>query len=131
KDRTPTQQKMMNQATFCQCRQWSVVAALILLFAVVGYEWNGRVQAQRLRDNIMNAPTEYVASVLKSVGAYRRWLNPLLIEELTQAKREGNSRKQLHASLALLPADDDQSAHLLERLKTASPAEIKAIREVF
>jgi hypothetical protein len=36
KDWSAPQRKMMNAATFCKCRQWSITAALLLLFAGIG-----------------------------------------------------------------------------------------------
>ena len=60
---------------------------------------------------------------------YRRWLDPLLQDASAQAETDNDRRKQLHISLALLPADASQVAYLNGRLLGAEPGEVPVIRE--
>src|SRR5205823_4131040 len=46
-----------------------------------------------------------------------------------EAEAAGDARKQLHASLALLPSDPDQREYLYRRLLDARPEEFAVIRD--
>src|SRR5207248_3275802 len=46
-----------------------------------------------------------------------------------QAEKEDDARKQLHASLALVPVDAGQVEYLYERLLKAQPQEVMVVRE--
>ena len=52
-----------------------------------------------------------------------------LQEAYAQAETENDPRKQLHASLALLPVDSGQVDYLYERLLQGEPQEVVVIRE--
>src|SRR5262249_18405523 len=70
--------------------------------------------------------------IVDDMKAYRRWLDPSLREAyaLEEAKGDdGDKRRQLHASLALLPVDPGQVDYLFQRLLTANPQELLVIRE--
>ena len=56
----------------------------------------------------MRASTEDVPAVVKDMGPYRRWLDGPLHQAYAEAEATGDARKQLHASLALLPVDAGQ-----------------------
>jgi hypothetical protein len=55
------------------------------------------------------------------------WLSTPLRQAYAEAEATGDLRKQLHASLALLPADEGQVEYLLGRALTGRPAEVMAI----
>ena len=57
-----------------------------------------------------------VPGIVKDMAPYRRWLDPLLHEAYAQAEASNDPRKQLHASLALLPVDSGQVEYLYGRL---------------
>ncbi len=63
------------------------------------------------------------------MAPYRRWLDLLLHEAYAQAEKENDPRKQLHASLALLPVDSGQVEYLYGRLLQGQPQEVIVIRE--
>jgi hypothetical protein len=126
---TPPQQKMMRRATRYHLLRGALTATLVVLLALLGGDLWGRVQAHHLRDRLLDANTADVPAIVKDIGPYRRWLNPLLRDASAQAQRDGDPHKQLHASLALALADPDQVPYLRERLLTAQAAEITAIRQ--
>ncbi len=63
------------------------------------------------------------------MAPYRRWLDPLLVAELSSPRTAGDSRKVLNARLALLPVDSGQLSPLRDRLLGAEPREFLTIRE--
>ena len=66
-------------------------------------------------------------AVVKDMAPYRRWVDPLLREAYRRAEEQNDARKQLHASLALLPIDGTQVAYLEGRLLQAEPHEVPVI----
>ena len=62
-----------------------------------------------------------VPGIVKDMAPYRRWLDPLLREAYAQAEKDKDPRKQLHASLALLPVDPGQVDYLYGRLLKGKP----------
>src|SRR5262249_29006353 len=79
-------------------------------------------------DTLLTAQTADVPAVVRDLGAYRRWADPLLREALVRAEADDDARKQLHARLALLPSDPGQVDYLREGLLAARTDEIGAIR---
>src|SRR5262249_43367081 len=67
--------------------------------------------------------------VINEMGPYRRWADRLLREAYDQAEKDNDRRKHLHASLALLPVDANQSDFLKERLLHGDPDEVLVIRQ--
>src|SRR5262249_7088539 len=100
---------------------------VLLLFLGAGWEIHGRVRAQALLDNLLRAPTEDVPAIVADMTSYRRWLDGPLRQAYAEAK--GDTRKQLHASLALLPVDAGQVEYLYGRLLAAEPQEVIVLRE--
>jgi len=118
------------------CRRNPVMPSLTLAFAVIlillayaGYEAHGRLQARALRDRLLNADTADVATIVADMPPYRRWLDQLLREANHDAVASQDARKQLHASLALLSVDGNQTEYLYERLLKADAHEVKVIRD--
>ena len=72
------------------------------------YEGHGTLKAHALRDRLLDANTNEVPTIVQDMGSYRRWINPLLHEAYDKAEADKDARKQLHASLALLPVDATQ-----------------------
>ena len=111
KNWTPPQRKMMAKAgryhavrglvRCCWSCRWSAGA---------GYEGHGTLKAHALRDRLLDADTTEVPSIVQDMAAYRRWTDPLLHEAYGKAEADKDARKQLHASLALLPVDGTQVA---------------------
>jgi serine/threonine protein kinase/formylglycine-generating enzyme required for sulfatase activity len=130
RDWTGPQRKMMRRAGRYHVSQGLLLAAGVLLLLAATWEGHGRLRAQGLLDNLLRAPTEDVPAVVKDMASYRRWLDEPLRQAYAEAETTGNTHKQLHASLALLPVDAGQADHLYTRLLTARPPEATAIIEV-
>jgi len=93
---------------------WELASALLLMFLVVGgllvfavaVESNQSTHADGLVDAVFTADFARLPEIVPSMKNYRSWVDPALKRELEQAA-EGSER-QLRASLALLPVDQDQ-----------------------
>jgi serine/threonine protein kinase/formylglycine-generating enzyme required for sulfatase activity len=129
KDWTPPQQKMMRKAGRSLAVRGTLLAAGLALLLWVGWEGFGRLRAQALLDNLLRAPTEDVPAVVRDMAPYRRWLEGPLREAYAEAEASRDARKQLHASLALLPWDEGQAEYLYGRLLAAEPHEVIVLRE--
>jgi serine/threonine protein kinase/formylglycine-generating enzyme required for sulfatase activity len=129
KNWTPPQRKMLRRATQLHVMRGVAVVLLLGLLGFAGWEGFGRLRAQQLRDRLLETPTAAVPKIIDEMGPYRRWANRLLREAYTEAERDGNGRRQLHASLALLPVDASQSGFLKERLLHGDPDEVLVIRQ--
>ncbi len=129
KDWTPPQRKMMLRATRYHLARGLLWAAILVLLGLAGWQGYGRFQANHLRDRLLEANTADLPGILRDMTPYRRWVDPLLHEAYAQAERDHDSRKQLHASLALLSSDPGQAPYLYGRLLTADPQELGLIRE--
>ena len=108
---------------------WGLVVAVLLALAAWGwYENHGNSEAHDLRDQLLTANTnEDLLNLLPQMAPYRRWLDPLLRETYAQAETDNVRRKQLLASLALLPVDASQVAYLNGRVLDAGPDELRMI----
>ncbi|MGA2258483.1 MAG: AAA family ATPase, partial [Thermoguttaceae bacterium] len=126
---TPPQKKMMARARKYHALRGLVLAMVLALVGWGGYKGHGTLKAHALRDRLLDANTNEVPSIVQDMGSYRRWINPLLHEAYDQAEADKDARKQLHASLALLPVDGTQVPYLYDRLLNAEPHEVPVIRD--
>ena len=94
-----------------------------------GYELNGRLKAQILRDKLLGSPLSDAPSIIAELKPYRRWIDPLLRQAYAEAKEAGNSQKQLHAALALLPMNYAQLPYLKDQLLRADAQDISVLRQ--
>lgn len=129
KNWTAPQRKMMAQAGRYHAARGFAVAVVLLLIGWGGYETHGTLKGHALRDRLRDANTVEVPNIVQEMAAYRRWLDPLLYDAHAQAEARQDSRKQLHASLALLPVDATQVNYLSDRLLDAEPFEVPVIRD--
>ncbi len=129
KDWTPAQREMMGNAGRYHALRGVLVALLLALLARGGYEMHGTVQAHALRDRLLDANAADVPTVVKEMHSYRRWIDPLLRDALYEAEANEDTRRQLHASLALLPVDPGRVDYLYGRLLDAQPHEVPVIRD--
>jgi serine/threonine protein kinase/formylglycine-generating enzyme required for sulfatase activity len=128
KDWTPPQRKMMRKATRYHAGR---VFGMVVLLALIGwgiYEGHGTLKAHALRDRLLDADTNEVPTIVQDMAPYHRWLVPLLQDARTQAAKDNDRRKQLHASVALLPVDASQTTYLYGRLLDAEPGEVSLIQ---
>jgi serine/threonine protein kinase/formylglycine-generating enzyme required for sulfatase activity len=129
KNWTPQQRKMMAKAACVHALRGLAVALILSLIGWGGHQTYGTLEAHALRDRLLDATTLEVPSIVQDMAPYRRWLDPLLRDALKEATASGDARKQLHASLALLPVDASQVDYLYGRLLDAAPQEVPAIRD--
>jgi hypothetical protein len=107
----------------------AVVVAMVVLLGFAGYESHGRLQSHALRDRLLDANTTELPTIVQDISSYRRWINPLLRDAAAEAEASKDVRKQLHASLALLPVDATQVDYLFGRMLDAEPHEVPVIRD--
>jgi hypothetical protein len=129
-DWTPAQRRLMRRADRYHATRGTLVVLFLALLALGGWWTHGALRARALADTLLTAQTADVPAVVRDLGPYRRWADPLLREALVKAKADGDARKQLHARLALLPSDPGQVDYLREHLLAAGPDDIGAIREL-
>src|SRR5271157_4777174 len=91
-------------------------------------EWrsNKNQEALNLVNAIGMAETKDVPPLVKQLAGLRLWANPLL-RRIMESSGEA-SKERLHASLALLPVDQEQVEFLYSRLLVAGPAELLGLR---
>lgn len=129
KNWTPPQRTMMWKAGRYHAARGLVVALLLTVIGWGAYEAHGTLKAHGLRDRLLDATTNEVAAIVQDMTPYRPWLDPLLRDAAAQAEAGKDARKQLHASLGLLPVDSGQVAYLHDRLLNAEPQEVPALRD--
>jgi serine/threonine protein kinase/formylglycine-generating enzyme required for sulfatase activity len=128
-DWTTPQRKMMRQTSLSLTnRALALVVGTLFLYGV-GWEVHGRLRARNLVDTLVRAPVEEMPAVVQEMTPYRRWLDESVREAYAEAENNGESRKQLNASLALLPIDAGQVDFLFGRLLQAEPGELVVICE--
>ena len=109
---------------------WGVLLSIgLVLMLLIGREVYGRQRALGLRNRLLQAATEDVPDIVSEMGPYRRWLDGPLREAYANALSRHDARRELHASLGLLPVDRGQVGYLRERLLSALPQEVVVIRE--
>jgi len=129
KDWTKPQRRTMERAGRVHGIRGLTLASVLFVLVYGGYEFNGRLKAQRLRDKLLGSPLVDVPGIIGELQHSRRWVDPLLRKAYAEAKEAGNSQKQLHAALALLPVDDTHAAYLKDRLLRADARDIAVIRQ--
>jgi serine/threonine protein kinase/formylglycine-generating enzyme required for sulfatase activity len=126
---TATERTMMRRAARHHAAWAAFLSAGLVVLVLVGSEGYGRQRAQSLQARLLEASTEDVPDIMGAMRPYRRWLDRPLREAYARAQADGDTRRQLHASLGLLPVDRGQVDYLCERLLTASAQELLVIRE--
>lgn len=128
RDWKPAQRAMMRRGGRQHAAGGLMLAAAFTLVALGAWEYHGRSRALALRDRLLSAATGDVPAVVEEMAPYRRRLDSLLRESLTEAEAGGDARRKLHLSLALLPSDPGQVGFLWRRLLDAQPEEFAVIR---
>jgi hypothetical protein len=130
KEWTTSQRTMMHKASRYHVVRGAMVAAILVMLGLVGWESFGRLKARTLCDRLLESNIVDVPGIIGEMAPYRRWTDALLQEVQSQATANSDSRKLLHVSLALLPVDPGQVDYLYGRLLEAEAYEITVIREV-
>jgi formylglycine-generating enzyme required for sulfatase activity len=123
RDWTPPQRKMMRKAGRFHAVRGVALLLLVVLLAWVGFEAYGRL----LVEHIVTAETADVPHLVGQLPLFRRWANARLLRHIQDAPED--AKEHLHASLALLAADEGQVEYLYGRLLMAGPAEVLVIRD--
>jgi formylglycine-generating enzyme required for sulfatase activity len=120
---------MMRRAGLVHAVRGGLVVLALALLSFAGW-WIGAAFEARARVNtLLSASTSDVPLLVRQLGPYRRWADPLLRDKAGEAGLDDG--KRLHLALALLPVDPDQANYLCDRLLSApGPDEVKAIRTV-
>jgi serine/threonine protein kinase/formylglycine-generating enzyme required for sulfatase activity len=129
RDWSSSHRQMMNRA-----RDYHLIRGLVLLaaLAILGwFAWDGfgRMKAHALLDRLLEANTADVPGIVNAMAPFRRWTDPLLRQAYARAQDANDSRRQLHASLALLPVDPGQKEYLYDRFLEAGPQDVPVIRD--
>jgi formylglycine-generating enzyme required for sulfatase activity len=134
KNWTPPQRKMMGKAGRYHLVRGVVVAVLLAAVTFTGVvirdyvvERDKANYAAGLVGRAFDANITQVLGITKEMETYRAWTDPLLKEEKEKSTKD--ARKQLHASLALLPVDSGQVDYLYGRMLKAESEEVVVIRE--
>jgi serine/threonine protein kinase len=144
---TPPQRQMMRKAARFHAVRGLALALMLLVATWVGLGIRGQVieqqnaeRASGLVRRLLDADTTQVPGVIQEMKDYCPGIEPLLRDAYAEAERAGreagteavrtnDARRQLHASLALLPADPAQVEYLYGRLLDAEPQEAAVIRK--
>ena len=129
KNWTPPQRKMMRKAGRHHAVRGTIVALVLSLVGWGSYQVHGTLKAHALLDSLLHAETQQVPNIVAGMPSYRSWLKPLLQKAFKDAEANNEPRKQLHASLALLPVDSGQVDYLYRRLLKGEPQQVMVIRE--
>ena len=136
KNWTPPQQKMMRKASRYHAVRGAILAFLVAVSIITGLRIRDQVierekanYAVGLVGRVFDANITQVPGIIKEMEAYRAWTDPLLHDAYAQAETDNDPRKQLHASLALLPVDSGQVDYLYGRLLQGQSQEVIVIRE--
>jgi tetratricopeptide (TPR) repeat protein/serine/threonine protein kinase/formylglycine-generating enzyme required for sulfatase activity len=113
RDWTPLERVMMRTAGRRHALRAFFVAACLALLGWGGYEGFGYFKAHTLLERLVHVDTSDAPAVIRELGPYRRWADPLLRSRLAAAER--NSLERLRCSLALLPRHPAQVDFLFER----------------
>src|SRR5208337_4014014 len=134
KDWTEPQRKMMKRAGRVHGVRGVLTFALLTAGVLAGIavrrqfiESQQATHAEGLVQRLLDADTPQVPEIVGAMRDYRRWVDSSLRSELE--KGSDSSRQKLHASLALLPVDASQVDYLFNRLLSATPSELRVLRD--
>ncbi len=127
RDWTQPQRRLMRRAGRFHAVRGTLLLLTLALFTFGGWWAFGELRARALVETLLAARTAGVPEVVRELGPYRRWADPLL---RAKARTNLDDGQRLHVALALLPVDAGQADDLRERLLTAGgPEEVGVIRE--
>jgi formylglycine-generating enzyme required for sulfatase activity len=140
---TPPQKKMMRKATRYHAVRGFIAGVLLAVVAATGVtinEWMEQqkraMEQQKQADNasalvgrVFDADITQVPEIIRQMQEHRVWTDPQLKDAFAKAQDSKDARKQLHASLALLPVDAGQVDYLYGRMLKGEPQEVVVIRK--
>jgi serine/threonine protein kinase/formylglycine-generating enzyme required for sulfatase activity len=129
-DWTEPERRMMRQAGRYHAVRTSILLLLLVAAAAAGLAAVGHSRSIRAADlvqRLFDADTAQVPAIVAELEPYRSRADSLLREQRSRAMV--GSRRELHASLALLPVDPGQRSYLYGRLLTSEPHEVPVLRD--
>ncbi len=134
RDWTEPQRRMMKRAERLHGMRGALTLALLSAAVLAGIGVRRQVveneratRAAGLVQRVLDAETAQVPDIVAAMRDYRPWVDPALRDARDKAAED--SRRKLHASLALLPVDASQADYLYGRLIQAAPGEHAVLRE--
>jgi formylglycine-generating enzyme required for sulfatase activity len=124
---TPPQRRLMGRAGRYHAMRGGLLVLALVVLTFAGWWTRGAMEARRGVENLLTAKTTDALDIVHGLEPYRRWATPLLREAFAEAKRDGNQRRQLHASFALVAVDSEQVKYLQGRLLHGDPEEVLVI----
>ncbi len=133
---TAAQCKMMAKAGRVHGLRGGIVAVVLGIFTLSAVAVSRQIDGEtprRLRHAALVERTrrrrhgQEVPAIVQKLAGYRRWADPLLLQEYTKAA-QGSNRK-LHLALALVPVDDAKIAELRDDLAQVSPTAFALVRD--
>ncbi len=142
---TESQRRMMHKSGRWHGMRTLAVVGMILAVPVTSVVIRNDIQAERRRieaENlqkqnathasglvtaVMKADIQQVPAIVKQIGNYRQWTDPILKSEYE--KFEDDSPEKLKIAFALLPVDSRQVDYLYNRLLEAEPTEVVVVRD--
>jgi formylglycine-generating enzyme required for sulfatase activity len=122
------QRKMMRAASRLHALRALAAVVVAAVVAIGARELYGRYETNELRKQLYNAQFDKVLPVVEELENYRRWADPLLRQDQSDARASGDDGKRLRAGLALLSRDAGQVEYLYDRLVNAAPSDIDVLR---
>lgn len=122
------QTRIMAQANRFHGFRAALVALVVMILTWGGWELQGRVEARRLMDRLLESSPAELPTILGEMGSYRRWLSPLLEKVHAEAEGKERSGTLLRTSLGLWSTDGKEATFLFDQLLQAPPLEFLAIR---
>jgi eukaryotic-like serine/threonine-protein kinase len=129
RDWSQPQRRMMKSADKFHVARLLGIAALTFLLVWGAVEYHGRTRARALVASLLRPGVGGLAPVLDEMRGYRRWVEPLLLQESRAEDNPLDSEKQLKLRLALLRWDPALAPAVYEDLLNARAQDFALIRE--
>jgi formylglycine-generating enzyme required for sulfatase activity len=130
----PIQRKMMQRAGWVHGVRSGTVVAIFVLLTLMGFAVFRRIEERRQADyaaalvkQLLAAEIAAVPGIVEELAGYRRWADPLLKQEDSNAFAGPTQR--LHTALALLPVDESKVSYLRDRLLVVTPTQFPVVRD--
>lgn len=124
-NRTPPQRRMLRAATR---RHVLHAGVLVLVAALLGWilaeVYRGPVKADHYVESLATADIDGVEKIIDELDTCRPWADPKLRALVAEPP---SAKAKLHASLALLPVDQEQVSYLEQQLLEVGPDEARVI----
>ena len=128
------ERKMMQRAGRVHGLRTAIVASVLLAVAVCGAAVSRHIEEKRQADfaaalvrRLIDADIAQVPAIVREIDGYRRWTDPLLRQE--QSNAPPGSDKKLHVNLALLPVDRSKVSELESDLLSVPPGTFVVVRD--